>query len=47
MPAGDDQGMPGRDWIPIPDDQAVLAGIEDALGGKGAKRASGHVMIQP
>ena len=47
MPARDDQCMPGRDWKPISDDPAVLAGIEDALGGKGAKRASGHVMIQP
>ena len=47
MPARDDQGMPGRDWIPIPDDQAVLAGIEDALGGKGAKGAGRHALIQP
>ena len=47
MPAGDDQGMPGGDWKPIPDDQALLACVDDALGWKGAKRTSGHVKIQP
>ena len=47
MPAGDDQAMPGRNWIPIPDDHAVLACGDDTLGGQGAKRASGHASIQP
>ena len=47
MPAGDDQAMPGRDWKPIPDDHAVLACVNDALGGEGAKRASRHASIQP
>ena len=47
MPAWYDQGMPGRDWIPIPNDQTILTCVDDALGGEGAKRASGHVKIQP
>jgi len=47
MPARDHQGMPGRDWKPISDDQTVLACMDDSLGWEGAKRASGHVKIQP
>jgi hypothetical protein len=47
MPAGDDQGMPGRDWKPIPDDQAMLTCMDDALGWEGAKGAIVHTFIQP
>lgn len=47
MPAGYDQGMPGRDWIPISDDHAVLTCVDDALNGEGAKGAGRHTPIQP
>ena len=47
MPSGDHQGMPGRDRIPIPDDQTMLTCVEDALGWKGAKGAGRHALIQP
>ena len=43
MPAGDDQGMPGRDRKTIADDHTMLTCVEDALGWKGAKGARGHV----
>ena len=47
MPARDDQCMPGRDWKAISDDQAMLACMDDALGGEGAKGAGRHALIQP
>ena len=47
MPTGDDQGMPGRDWIAIPNDHTMLACVDDPLGREGAKGACGHVKIQP
>lgn len=47
MPARDHQGMPGRDWIAIPNDHTMLAFVDDSLGWKGAKRTVRHESIQP
>ena len=47
MTARDDQGMPGRYWKPIPDDQTMMTCMDDALGGEGAKGAGRHALIQP
>ena len=47
MPGRSDQGMPGRYWKPIPNEYTMLASMDDPLGWKGAKGASGPVKIQP
>ena len=47
MPARDDQGMPGRDWEAILNDQTMQTCVDDALGGEGTKRADRHASIQP
>jgi len=47
MTAGDDQGMPGRDWKTIPDDHTKLTCMDDPFCREVAKRAKVHVWNQP